>query len=203
MVWTGDLQKLLALAVDPNVRLPGDTQDEPVSPAIGNPAAVLVPPIDTMWNNCTFTPSVQNGVLIHDFIKCDLIISLNNQSYPVFMDIFSLGCSRPGCSIYFLQPSTQPSDTYSFVYRPQYPTDFVSENVGTPAPFADRSIITDGFHYGKVFLGLAYTPATPSNLELGSDMKTESMTTDQSYYKCLGDCANRGVIQFVDDSDVF
>eukprot|EP00455_Lapot_gusevi_P033522 TRINITY_DN3665_c0_g3_i3.p1 TRINITY_DN3665_c0_g3~~TRINITY_DN3665_c0_g3_i3.p1 ORF type:complete len:303 (+),score=93.29 TRINITY_DN3665_c0_g3_i3:217-1125(+) len=206
MLWTGSYEKLQALAIDRSFRpSPADEKDEIdlLPPDDPETTATRVPPIKTKWENCVPTSTAQdNGVVINDALKCDLAIYLNDKPYPVYLDIFGLGCSRPNCWIYFAPNQKQPSDRYKFTYRPRFPMEFTSENVGTPSPFSDISMLTDGFSYGPVSFGMKYGPQSRSALEVESGANVGA--ADFVRYQCVEsklDCTCRQIA--TQDSEIF
>eukprot|EP00455_Lapot_gusevi_P041894 TRINITY_DN4907_c0_g2_i6.p1 TRINITY_DN4907_c0_g2~~TRINITY_DN4907_c0_g2_i6.p1 ORF type:complete len:120 (-),score=36.21 TRINITY_DN4907_c0_g2_i6:38-358(-) len=82
---------------------------------------------------------------------------------------------------------------YRFMYRPNYPEGFVSENVGDPALFQDPARLTDGFKTVTVSFGLKYSPVGTGN-QLTQDNNNDGTTllevglTDIISYRCVQNC---------------
>eukprot|EP00455_Lapot_gusevi_P036685 TRINITY_DN4084_c0_g1_i2.p1 TRINITY_DN4084_c0_g1~~TRINITY_DN4084_c0_g1_i2.p1 ORF type:complete len:959 (+),score=192.03 TRINITY_DN4084_c0_g1_i2:73-2949(+) len=188
MVWAGQLDDLDRLARDRSLRvLHGGHEDEQsLPPEDSDPSATLVPPIKTQWENCVPFRFKDSTSEFNDTLRCDISITLDGEPYETYLDIFSLGCSRPDCWIFFKrQGVTEPSSRYSFYYQPRFPMTFQSENVGTPAPFSDISILTDGFSYGPVSFGMKYVPESPSESAIDQHIESSSSMGDVVRYICV------------------
>eukprot|EP00455_Lapot_gusevi_P040744 TRINITY_DN463_c0_g1_i5.p1 TRINITY_DN463_c0_g1~~TRINITY_DN463_c0_g1_i5.p1 ORF type:complete len:530 (-),score=225.58 TRINITY_DN463_c0_g1_i5:223-1812(-) len=135
--------------------------------------SAMLPPLKTAWRNCE---SIMNGDAVEG-MRCLLTVTSNGQPYSVARDVFTLGCSRPNCEIYFDEASPKDeSDSFWFTYRPNYPRKFNSENVGNPDRFTDLATITDGFSIGQASFGIKYTPdpeatAAPAFVEVSDVMR--------------------------------
>eukprot|EP00455_Lapot_gusevi_P038151 TRINITY_DN4274_c0_g1_i5.p1 TRINITY_DN4274_c0_g1~~TRINITY_DN4274_c0_g1_i5.p1 ORF type:complete len:127 (+),score=23.70 TRINITY_DN4274_c0_g1_i5:124-504(+) len=108
------------------------------------------------------------------------------------MDVFALGCSRPHCTIGFLPGQPAFGSAFKFMYRPNYPTNFTSENVGDPDLFQDPAQITDGFRTLTLSIGLKYSP---DSVTLPTTLRTRNRVgnnlvefTDFVGYWCRQSC---------------
>eukprot|EP00455_Lapot_gusevi_P053368 TRINITY_DN8312_c0_g1_i15.p1 TRINITY_DN8312_c0_g1~~TRINITY_DN8312_c0_g1_i15.p1 ORF type:complete len:283 (-),score=96.54 TRINITY_DN8312_c0_g1_i15:42-863(-) len=119
--------------------------------------------VSTTFQNCKSLSRLQNGFMLPYAMECDLI-----SNVPVSQDIFTLGCSRPFCSVYFKSISTTPSTRFVFVYEPNYPESFYSENVGLSRPIDDLALVTDGFLTRPLSFNIRYQAQAPVGGVLGS-----------------------------------
>eukprot|EP00455_Lapot_gusevi_P041889 TRINITY_DN4907_c0_g2_i11.p1 TRINITY_DN4907_c0_g2~~TRINITY_DN4907_c0_g2_i11.p1 ORF type:complete len:430 (-),score=91.44 TRINITY_DN4907_c0_g2_i11:112-1401(-) len=132
---------------------------------------VKVPAITTVWRGCKLI----RGTGVHyEGLVCSVLARQNGTHLTLPRDVFSLGCSRPGCSISFLPNQARIADQYRFIYRPNYPEGFVSENVGDPALFQDPARLTDGFKTVTVSFGLKFSPENVTN-----DLLVDEQPVDQ------------------------
>eukprot|EP00455_Lapot_gusevi_P003102 TRINITY_DN11285_c0_g1_i8.p1 TRINITY_DN11285_c0_g1~~TRINITY_DN11285_c0_g1_i8.p1 ORF type:complete len:176 (-),score=56.49 TRINITY_DN11285_c0_g1_i8:110-637(-) len=118
-----------------------------------------VPKLSTKWTNCVGLPQATG--LRQTAIRCKLEAFVAPSTTPVAIDrdVFSLACSRPGCSIYFEPNQPETASAFWFRYQPNYPDSFKSENVGSPRPFPDVAMLTDGFTSWTASFGLTLQPA--------------------------------------------
>eukprot|EP00455_Lapot_gusevi_P022178 TRINITY_DN230_c0_g1_i4.p1 TRINITY_DN230_c0_g1~~TRINITY_DN230_c0_g1_i4.p1 ORF type:complete len:359 (-),score=122.47 TRINITY_DN230_c0_g1_i4:88-1164(-) len=153
------------------------------APAVDKIEASLLPALKTTWDQCT--PTEKDGQTIS--LTCQLnVLSATNTPLSVPRDAFSLACSRPLCDIRFDDKQPPIGSSFQFTYLPNYPTEFLSEDVGSPDRFPDTSMLTDGFTDGKADFGVKYEPATTAEealLELG--------VADVMRYRCKEACCSR------------
>eukprot|EP00455_Lapot_gusevi_P037875 TRINITY_DN4248_c0_g1_i7.p1 TRINITY_DN4248_c0_g1~~TRINITY_DN4248_c0_g1_i7.p1 ORF type:complete len:1002 (+),score=199.18 TRINITY_DN4248_c0_g1_i7:78-3083(+) len=141
-------------------RLPGDINQ---LTRVGN--------IQTRWTNCVFARRVDYP--LYDSMSCTLTaVDGNNNNITLPMDVFSLGCSRPHCQIYFAPGQSQLQSSYTLVYKPNFPGTFMSEDVGNPDTFTDKAFVTDGFRVYTTEFDLKYNKPN-SNLEVGVAINTQ------------------------------
>eukprot|EP00455_Lapot_gusevi_P020889 TRINITY_DN2204_c0_g12_i2.p1 TRINITY_DN2204_c0_g12~~TRINITY_DN2204_c0_g12_i2.p1 ORF type:complete len:1012 (+),score=202.09 TRINITY_DN2204_c0_g12_i2:58-3036(+) len=139
-----------------------------------------VPAIKTNWTDCKLLKGT-NG--LYTGMRCTLVPLLDNQPVSVPIQAFSLSCSRAKCSIAFDANQPQLSSAYTFTYRPNFPSNFTSENVGSPSLFQDPSYVTDGFTTTTVSFGLQYAP---DPAVAGGASKLE--VADVTGYRCMQCC---------------
>eukprot|EP00455_Lapot_gusevi_P050243 TRINITY_DN7247_c0_g2_i2.p1 TRINITY_DN7247_c0_g2~~TRINITY_DN7247_c0_g2_i2.p1 ORF type:complete len:289 (-),score=76.45 TRINITY_DN7247_c0_g2_i2:47-913(-) len=99
--------------------------------------------LETSWENCQTV--VNETTHFVDAIICDIIPKKKSERIKIDPRILHLACSRPKCEISFTDEDYSEADSFSVIYRPHYPLDFASENVGSPPPFPDPSFVTDGW----------------------------------------------------------
>eukprot|EP00455_Lapot_gusevi_P012419 TRINITY_DN15883_c0_g1_i8.p1 TRINITY_DN15883_c0_g1~~TRINITY_DN15883_c0_g1_i8.p1 ORF type:complete len:307 (+),score=20.23 TRINITY_DN15883_c0_g1_i8:26-922(+) len=165
-----------------------------------------VPPLTTVWRNCRPLNTTIGNHTFQSAIRCELAV-LNDLPFDVTQDIFTLGCSRPLCEIFFSE--NQPSDMaeqrqFLFEYHPHYPQAFNSENVGTPPLFPDQAEITDGFSTGVITFDVLYrNEPVPlrkiqSHLEINSQVGVSDVCQYRMYESTLGPI-RRLFISIIDD----
>eukprot|EP00455_Lapot_gusevi_P041887 TRINITY_DN4907_c0_g2_i1.p1 TRINITY_DN4907_c0_g2~~TRINITY_DN4907_c0_g2_i1.p1 ORF type:complete len:993 (-),score=158.50 TRINITY_DN4907_c0_g2_i1:25-3003(-) len=168
---------------------------------------VKVPAITTVWRGCKLI----RGTGVHyEGLVCSVLARQNGTHLTLPRDVFSLGCSRPGCSISFLPNQARIADQYRFIYRPNYPEGFVSENVGDPALFQDPARLTDGFKTETVSFGLKFTPEDTTDTEDQDNQDSNHHDgtnllqvgiADVAKYRCTQSCCVRvGSIEVRTDS---
>eukprot|EP00455_Lapot_gusevi_P056060 TRINITY_DN9221_c0_g1_i4.p1 TRINITY_DN9221_c0_g1~~TRINITY_DN9221_c0_g1_i4.p1 ORF type:complete len:433 (-),score=70.69 TRINITY_DN9221_c0_g1_i4:44-1342(-) len=159
-----------------------------------------VPELETVWSDCT---AIGTGKF-YEGVECTLTAKQNGETLTVPQDVFSLGCSRPRCTISFSPNQPKLADRYRFVYRPNYPDEFVSENVGDPERFPDPARITDGFTTQTISFQLKFSPvvenengedeqATEESQETPTEepVMLEQRVTDSVRYRCEQICCVR------------
>eukprot|EP00455_Lapot_gusevi_P050242 TRINITY_DN7247_c0_g1_i3.p1 TRINITY_DN7247_c0_g1~~TRINITY_DN7247_c0_g1_i3.p1 ORF type:complete len:342 (-),score=73.60 TRINITY_DN7247_c0_g1_i3:60-1085(-) len=99
--------------------------------------------LETTWENCQ--PLLNEETQLIDAVTCDIIPMKYGMRVPIEPSLLHLACSRPLCEISFTNEDYKPADIFSVTYRPHYPLNFNSENVGSPPPFPDPSFVTDGW----------------------------------------------------------
>eukprot|EP00455_Lapot_gusevi_P023568 TRINITY_DN2446_c0_g1_i6.p1 TRINITY_DN2446_c0_g1~~TRINITY_DN2446_c0_g1_i6.p1 ORF type:complete len:1050 (+),score=413.15 TRINITY_DN2446_c0_g1_i6:55-3150(+) len=166
----------------------GDIPDAPAKLELeGGPSGVkieatLLPALSTTWDSCQ--PTEKDGQTVS--ISCQLNVrSASGAAISVPRDAFSLACSRPLCDIRFDDKQPDVGSKFQFTYSPNYPTTFLSEDVGSPDRFPDTSMLTDGFTNGNADFGIKYEPAITAEealLELG--------VSDVMRYRCKEACCS-------------
>eukprot|EP00455_Lapot_gusevi_P036159 TRINITY_DN4014_c0_g1_i3.p1 TRINITY_DN4014_c0_g1~~TRINITY_DN4014_c0_g1_i3.p1 ORF type:complete len:174 (-),score=30.78 TRINITY_DN4014_c0_g1_i3:49-570(-) len=139
----------------------------------------------TKWSRCVFARRI--GVpVIYESMTCRLTaVDASNNPIAVPMDVFSLGCSRPMCEIFFPDgQSSVAANQFTFVYKPSFPTTFVSEDVGDPALWMDMAFVTDGFKQITVGFGIRYERNGPAFFEM------ETAQADVVSYVAVESCCS-------------
>eukprot|EP00455_Lapot_gusevi_P039508 TRINITY_DN4431_c0_g1_i1.p1 TRINITY_DN4431_c0_g1~~TRINITY_DN4431_c0_g1_i1.p1 ORF type:complete len:124 (+),score=40.43 TRINITY_DN4431_c0_g1_i1:57-428(+) len=120
-----------------------------------------------------------------------------------------LACSRPRCEIFFNNRPLLLANKFSVTYKPNYPANFISENVGSPPLFPDPTLVTDGWATRQMVFQIRYAP-NPVLLELEStetdslDSETDATVADVRKYVCMEIKANAArVLQEVSQDDLF
>eukprot|EP00455_Lapot_gusevi_P039168 TRINITY_DN4388_c0_g2_i1.p1 TRINITY_DN4388_c0_g2~~TRINITY_DN4388_c0_g2_i1.p1 ORF type:complete len:339 (+),score=62.13 TRINITY_DN4388_c0_g2_i1:124-1140(+) len=150
---TNDITLLVQAAAKINV--PGWIK--PMAPLLASQLALVSSQIQTEWRNCV----VRNGTgPLYQGLECTLVTKIGVTKTNVSIDTFSLACSRPFCRISFLPNQPLIGNSFRFLYQPNYPTQFVSENVGRPALFQDPAFVTDGFKTRIISFGVQYSPGS-------------------------------------------
>eukprot|EP00455_Lapot_gusevi_P031558 TRINITY_DN3426_c0_g1_i4.p1 TRINITY_DN3426_c0_g1~~TRINITY_DN3426_c0_g1_i4.p1 ORF type:complete len:1030 (+),score=184.59 TRINITY_DN3426_c0_g1_i4:396-3092(+) len=171
---------------------------------------------ETSWENCT---AVLRDDRYVETINCVLVVTRHGMPYVVPRDVFSLGCARPTCQIFFSANETLVGSRFSFTYRPNFPMGFDAKNIGDPGQFQDYALVTDGFGYGHIRAMVHYAPQDSSKLEtsaessasvkssnvLGNHMDSESKTllTDFIRYELRESCCGQAerVKDFIDEGE--
>eukprot|EP00455_Lapot_gusevi_P005545 TRINITY_DN1237_c0_g1_i11.p1 TRINITY_DN1237_c0_g1~~TRINITY_DN1237_c0_g1_i11.p1 ORF type:complete len:508 (+),score=125.41 TRINITY_DN1237_c0_g1_i11:388-1911(+) len=158
----------------------------------------LVPKLTTEWRHCQALPKVNE---LPQGLRCTLVPKVNGKVTAVPIDIFSLSCSRPRCSISFDSRPTTPSTSFVFTYKPNFPETFDSENVGSPPLFQDPSFISDGFSTNIASFGLEYVPEEASPDESKLEIGVHAGVGDVMRYRALQSCC-AGVFGRADQSQL-
>eukprot|EP00455_Lapot_gusevi_P031556 TRINITY_DN3426_c0_g1_i2.p1 TRINITY_DN3426_c0_g1~~TRINITY_DN3426_c0_g1_i2.p1 ORF type:complete len:800 (+),score=205.75 TRINITY_DN3426_c0_g1_i2:81-2402(+) len=171
---------------------------------------------ETSWENCVAV--LKDGKFV-ETINCVLVVTRQGRPYKVLRDVFSLGCARPTCQIFFSANETLVGSRFSFTYRPNFPMGFDAKNIGDPGQFQDYALVTDGFGYGHIRAMVHYAPQDSSKLEtsaessasvkssnvLGNHMDSESKTllTDFIRYELRESCCGQAerVKDFIDEGE--
>eukprot|EP00455_Lapot_gusevi_P036157 TRINITY_DN4014_c0_g1_i10.p1 TRINITY_DN4014_c0_g1~~TRINITY_DN4014_c0_g1_i10.p1 ORF type:complete len:380 (-),score=75.19 TRINITY_DN4014_c0_g1_i10:97-1236(-) len=160
---------------------------QPMPGSLSNLARVAG--LSTKWTRCVFARRV--GVpVVYESMTCRLTaVDASNNVVTVPMDVFSLGCSRPMCEIFFPAGQSSVANQFTFVYKPSFPTTFTSEDVGDPALWMDMAFVTDGFKQITVGFGIRYARSGSARLEVAVEYAdTARYVAVQS---CCGTIANR------------
>eukprot|EP00455_Lapot_gusevi_P029416 TRINITY_DN314_c0_g1_i18.p1 TRINITY_DN314_c0_g1~~TRINITY_DN314_c0_g1_i18.p1 ORF type:complete len:434 (+),score=113.32 TRINITY_DN314_c0_g1_i18:88-1389(+) len=144
------------------------------------PAIQAPTDLRTTWSNCTFYRNKKTNLFYA--LRCTLTPSIR-----VPVDVLSLTCSRPTCSIEFILPSKvklpcdiPTADSYDFVYKPNFPATFTSESVGKRPSLKDPSFVSDGFQTRLVSFDLAFVQDNSFSL-----LETDASIMDLCRYRCL------------------
>eukprot|EP00455_Lapot_gusevi_P021716 TRINITY_DN2271_c0_g3_i5.p1 TRINITY_DN2271_c0_g3~~TRINITY_DN2271_c0_g3_i5.p1 ORF type:complete len:1240 (-),score=432.68 TRINITY_DN2271_c0_g3_i5:147-3866(-) len=130
-------------------------------------------------------------------LRCKLHSSLKGKSVSVPVTTYSLACSRPNCDIFFPKRKDIPfSHAHEFIYLPNYPGNFTSEDVGDPDMISDMAFISDGFSVFPVKFGIQFDPDGDAKLETNSQVNTATNTQitsqvgaiDFMKYRCTQSC---------------
>eukprot|EP00455_Lapot_gusevi_P011759 TRINITY_DN1548_c0_g1_i4.p1 TRINITY_DN1548_c0_g1~~TRINITY_DN1548_c0_g1_i4.p1 ORF type:complete len:353 (+),score=90.68 TRINITY_DN1548_c0_g1_i4:53-1060(+) len=143
--------------------------------------AIQVPAnLRTTWGNCKFYRNANTNLLYA--LSCRV-----TPSAQVPVDALSLSCSRPNCTIQFILPKDvdlpgklPTADSYDFVYKPNFPATFTSENVGSSQKVTDPSFISDGFQTRMVSFDLGFVQDGTS-----SKLQTDADIMNLFSYQCL------------------
>eukprot|EP00455_Lapot_gusevi_P038153 TRINITY_DN4274_c0_g2_i3.p1 TRINITY_DN4274_c0_g2~~TRINITY_DN4274_c0_g2_i3.p1 ORF type:complete len:716 (+),score=130.17 TRINITY_DN4274_c0_g2_i3:88-2235(+) len=177
VIGTNNVTKAQKMAMRKSVQLTSDFQGDLAT-------VVTAPTLTTQWKQC----SLIKGTGVHyQGLICTLVPIENGVATSVPIDLFSLACSRPRCTISFLPAQPKLGSAFKFMYRPNYPTNFTSENVGNPDLFQDPAQITDGFRTLTLSIGLKFSPdgATISQNNGGNNLVELS---DFIRYSCQQSC---------------
>eukprot|EP00455_Lapot_gusevi_P011760 TRINITY_DN1548_c0_g1_i5.p1 TRINITY_DN1548_c0_g1~~TRINITY_DN1548_c0_g1_i5.p1 ORF type:complete len:347 (+),score=81.93 TRINITY_DN1548_c0_g1_i5:53-1042(+) len=144
-------------------------------------SAVQVPDdLRTKWSNCKFYRNTNTSLLYA--LSCRV-----TPSAQVPVDALSLSCSRPNCTIQFILPKDvdlpgklPTADSYDFVYKPNFPATFTSENVGSSQTVTDPSFISDSFQTKMVSFDLGFVQD-----DVSSKLQTDARMMDLFSYQCL------------------
>eukprot|EP00455_Lapot_gusevi_P056056 TRINITY_DN9221_c0_g1_i13.p1 TRINITY_DN9221_c0_g1~~TRINITY_DN9221_c0_g1_i13.p1 ORF type:complete len:1001 (-),score=223.13 TRINITY_DN9221_c0_g1_i13:99-3101(-) len=155
-----------------------------------------VPELKTVWSDCAL---IRGSGVHYEGLECSITAQQDGETVTVPQDVFSLGCSRPGCTITFLPHQPKLADRYRFIYKPHYPKGFVSENVGDPALFHDPAKLTDGFQTRTASFGLKFSPtATVDDTQEGAaqdptagENMLELANGDFMSYVCVQSCCGQ------------
>eukprot|EP00455_Lapot_gusevi_P041228 TRINITY_DN4758_c0_g1_i2.p1 TRINITY_DN4758_c0_g1~~TRINITY_DN4758_c0_g1_i2.p1 ORF type:complete len:484 (-),score=56.36 TRINITY_DN4758_c0_g1_i2:81-1532(-) len=159
-------------------------------PSLGTGSFKNVAGIRTQWTQCVFTRRT-GYPMIYESMNCSLIpVDPNNNRITVPIDVFSLGCSRPRCQIYFAPGQNQLQNSYKFVYKPNFPTYFVSEDVGNPSLWMDMAFVTDGLKTLTVGFGVRYQQTDRVYLEVENSDSLEVANSDTYGYQCVQGCCS-------------
>eukprot|EP00455_Lapot_gusevi_P039518 TRINITY_DN4431_c0_g1_i3.p1 TRINITY_DN4431_c0_g1~~TRINITY_DN4431_c0_g1_i3.p1 ORF type:complete len:837 (+),score=203.75 TRINITY_DN4431_c0_g1_i3:103-2511(+) len=166
------------------------------------------PRLDTRWENCRIT-SINTVTNFVEAVTCDIIPLRNNTQTYVPARMLRLACSRPRCEIFFNNRPLLLANKFSVTYKPNYPANFISENVGSPPLFPDPTLVTDGWATRQMVFQIRYAP-NPVLLELEStetdslDSETDATVADVRKYVCMEIKANAArVLQEVSQDDLF
>eukprot|EP00455_Lapot_gusevi_P028360 TRINITY_DN3021_c0_g1_i9.p1 TRINITY_DN3021_c0_g1~~TRINITY_DN3021_c0_g1_i9.p1 ORF type:complete len:685 (+),score=113.37 TRINITY_DN3021_c0_g1_i9:130-2184(+) len=153
----------------------------------------LRPPMtgSTTWTNCQ--PTTSGGQV--QSLRCNVVLSGD-----VTVGSLALACSRLGCSIQLVAQNPPIIE-----YKPNYPSNFVSENAGGYLALPDVAYLTDGFTIQRFQADMTFT-GTASYLEV-EEQSTESETAQvgdtYSYMLRQAFCCIRLVFSFVIEEDLF
>eukprot|EP00455_Lapot_gusevi_P041801 TRINITY_DN488_c0_g1_i1.p1 TRINITY_DN488_c0_g1~~TRINITY_DN488_c0_g1_i1.p1 ORF type:complete len:264 (+),score=59.81 TRINITY_DN488_c0_g1_i1:82-873(+) len=128
-------------------------------------------PVSTSWSNCY---PITNASKIAA-IRCNVSLS------GLDVGALSLACSRPGCAIEIISQSPVVVE-----YRPNYPRQFKSEDVGSFVQLVDDAWLTDGFSSYRFKANMDFTQQS-SNLELLDELDDSGtlQVADSYKYMCL------------------
>eukprot|EP00455_Lapot_gusevi_P039522 TRINITY_DN4431_c0_g1_i8.p1 TRINITY_DN4431_c0_g1~~TRINITY_DN4431_c0_g1_i8.p1 ORF type:complete len:842 (+),score=198.81 TRINITY_DN4431_c0_g1_i8:103-2526(+) len=169
-------------------------------------------PMDTRWENCRVT-AINPTTHFVEAVTCDIIPLRNNTQTYVPARMLRLACSRPRCEIFFNNRPLLLANKFSVTYKPNYPANFNSENVGSPPLFPDPTLVTDGWATRQMVFDIRYAPnlilleteSTTSTTETDSlDSESDATVADVRKYLCMEVKANPArVLQEVSQDDLF
>eukprot|EP00455_Lapot_gusevi_P029417 TRINITY_DN314_c0_g1_i19.p1 TRINITY_DN314_c0_g1~~TRINITY_DN314_c0_g1_i19.p1 ORF type:complete len:435 (+),score=129.56 TRINITY_DN314_c0_g1_i19:88-1392(+) len=144
------------------------------------PASTAPANLKTTWSNCKFYRNTKTNLLYA--LRCTV-----TPSVQVPVDTLSLSCSRPTCTMQFILPKEVaiPGDlptasSYDFVYKPNFPATFTSEDAGAKRTVTDPSFISDGFLTKLVSFDLGFVQDNSF-----SKLQTDARMMDLFSYQCL------------------
>eukprot|EP00455_Lapot_gusevi_P047722 TRINITY_DN649_c0_g2_i4.p1 TRINITY_DN649_c0_g2~~TRINITY_DN649_c0_g2_i4.p1 ORF type:complete len:284 (+),score=50.09 TRINITY_DN649_c0_g2_i4:70-921(+) len=138
----------------------------------GSYIAAVIPRIDTNWVECVFTRNQTRGLT--ESMRCKVEIQ---TTFTV--GSLSLGCSRPDCSVRVVYSGNVEKKDWPIVeYRPNYPENFVSEDVGAEKKLQDNGYLTDGFAFWKFRTDMTFTSQTVQGGAFVETEANEAMETD-------------------------
>eukprot|EP00455_Lapot_gusevi_P041804 TRINITY_DN488_c0_g1_i4.p1 TRINITY_DN488_c0_g1~~TRINITY_DN488_c0_g1_i4.p1 ORF type:complete len:625 (+),score=104.07 TRINITY_DN488_c0_g1_i4:168-1877(+) len=127
--------------------------------------------VSTSWSNCY---AITNASKI-SAVRCNVSLS------GLDVGALSLACSRPGCAIEIISQSPVVVE-----YRPNYPRQFKSEDVGSFVQLVDDAWLTDGFSSYRFQANMDFTQQS-SNLEVLEEVdNTGALQVGDSFkYMCV------------------
>eukprot|EP00455_Lapot_gusevi_P042183 TRINITY_DN4970_c0_g2_i4.p1 TRINITY_DN4970_c0_g2~~TRINITY_DN4970_c0_g2_i4.p1 ORF type:complete len:239 (+),score=45.38 TRINITY_DN4970_c0_g2_i4:91-807(+) len=174
--------------------------------------AVPMGVFQTSVKNCQ--EEIENGQFVG--LRCDLaVFSQTGRPITLSLDHLSLACSRPGCQIYFTRRKILPvAHLHQFVFRPRFPANFQSEDVGKPDPIMDLNYFADTFKVFSTTIKIQYQRSTDSLVQVQSELKVvtdnnENVGMDVAIadfvkFRCLGRCGSAARMpELEQDADVF
>eukprot|EP00455_Lapot_gusevi_P047718 TRINITY_DN649_c0_g1_i3.p1 TRINITY_DN649_c0_g1~~TRINITY_DN649_c0_g1_i3.p1 ORF type:complete len:350 (+),score=107.06 TRINITY_DN649_c0_g1_i3:361-1410(+) len=142
--------------------------------------ADAAPSVTTRWFDCESTRNETRGLT--ESMKCR--VEIKSQSGSLSAGSLSLGCSRPDCTVQIVSGGNVEKGEWPIVeYRPNYPDNFVSEDVGGNRKLKDKGFLTDGFSFFNFSTDMTFTSQVlpdESMLETGAEETMQAETNAET-----------------------